>query len=109
MYSSFSQPTTTVSQPPPAPTASPVSANASTVILFGPPTSLIEPILQHFSEFGEIIRTRPDPEGGNWVAVTYKTEAEAAKAVRFSGEVLGGAWMIGVKWAVRLSPCSPFV
>jgi nuclear pore complex protein Nup53 len=63
--------------------------------------SLFQPILQYFSQLGDILGSEVDSSGGNWVTIVYRQEWEAARAVRKNGDVLGGIWMVGVKWAVR--------
>ncbi|KAL7414934.1 hypothetical protein BDY24DRAFT_22878 [Mrakia frigida] len=81
---------------PPPPSANPLD---STVIVFGPPMSMLQPLLQHFEQFGEITAAAPDQGGGNWVSITYRHEQDAARAIKKNGDVLGGSYMIGVKWA----------
>jgi hypothetical protein len=56
-----------------------------------------------FNSLGDCQPPNPGPEGANWFKIAYKHEWEAARAVRKNGELINGAWMVGVKWAVSLS------
>ena len=56
-----------------------------------------------FNSLGDCQPPTPGPEGANWFKIAYKHEWEAARAVRKNGELINGAWMVGVKWAVSLS------
>lgn len=76
---------------------------ASSVIVFGLPPTLLSPLLEHFSQFGHVLAHVLDPNGGNWVTLTYASELEAARALARNGEVLGGTWMVGVKPLVSVS------
>lgn len=44
----------------------------------------------------------PHTEIVNCFRMGYRDPADALRAVRKSGEILGGSWMVGVKWAVGL-------
>jgi nuclear pore complex protein Nup53 len=60
--------------------------------------------VEYFRSLGEN-PTEADPHADiiNAFRIGYKNTAEAVRAVRKNGEVLGGSWMIGVKWAVGSS------
>lgn len=74
------------------------------VIIFGPPPALHPALVSHFSTLGPIAHSFSDPAGGNWLTATFHSELDARRAVARSGEVLGGGWMVGVKWADPLHP-----
>ncbi|BGP47886.1 hypothetical protein JCM10450v2_003751 [Rhodotorula kratochvilovae] len=73
------------------------SSNGYAVNIFGFPASALDLILDHFSQFGDVMSTTPSTEGGNWVTVVYAQPWSAARAARKNGEVLGGVLMVGVK------------
>jgi nuclear pore complex protein Nup53 len=75
------------------------SSQAPPILIFGFNAALVDPIIAHFGQLGEIVDYTPAPEGGNWVSVTYREAWCAARAVRRNGEIIGGKLMIGVKWA----------
>ncbi|TNY23479.1 Nup53/35/40-type RNA recognition motif-domain-containing protein [Rhodotorula diobovata] len=81
----------------PHPNASHSSSKGYAVNVFGFPASALELVLEHFSQFGEVLSSTPSTEGGNWVTVVYVQPWSAARAARKNGEVLGGVLMIGVK------------
>ncbi|GAA6051342.1 hypothetical protein JCM3770_004492 [Rhodotorula araucariae] len=81
----------------PHPGASSASSSGYAVNIFGFPASALELVLDHFSQFGEVMSTTPSTEGGNWVTVVYVQPWAAARAARKNGEVLGGVLMVGVK------------
>lgn len=74
------------------------------MIIFGPPATLHPAVVSHFSALGPIASSFSDPSGGNWLTVTFHSELDARRAIGRNGEVLGGAWMIGVKWADPFHP-----
>lgn len=65
--------------------------------LFGFPSSSLQSVLEHFSQFGEIISSIPSTQGGNWVTITYASPTSAVRASRKNGTIIGGVLMIGVK------------
>lgn len=70
------------------------------VIVFGYPPDKYSLTAEYFRSFGGEW-TEPDPnlEVSNCFRIGYKDAGDALRAVRKNGEVLGGSWMIGVKWA----------
>jgi hypothetical protein len=74
------------------------SSKAPAIQIFGFSPALIESVIHHFSQLGEIVDYSAAPDGGNWVTVTYREAWCAARAVRRNGEIIGGRLMIGVKW-----------
>ena len=45
----------------------------------------------------------PNSQIANCFKLGFKNPGDALRAVRKNGEVIGGAWMIGAKWAVSAS------
>lgn len=70
------------------------------VIVFGYPLDRYSVTVEYFRSLGETTEPEQLPEIINCFRVGYKHPAEAMRAVRKNGEVLSGAWMVGVKWAV---------
>ena len=72
-----------------------------TIIVFGYPPDKYSVTVEYFRSFGGEA-TDPDPnlEITNCFRIGYRDPGDALRAVRKNGEVLGGSWMIGVKWAV---------
>lgn len=73
------------------------------MVVFGFPPEKIEDIIGLFLAMGDSTVTE-SPEACNWVTIAYKRPYEAARAIRRNGEVVAGTIMIGVKWAVSISP-----
>ena len=73
------------------------------VIVFGYPPDKYTATLEYFKSLGgESETTDPTPHSQitNCFKLGFKNPGDALRAVRKDGEVIGGAWMIGVKWAV---------
>ena len=103
-----------------SPSSPPKRSDPTPVIIFGFPPShsllIIReyerygPILEHFnSAHSPISSTQhpsPHPEilqGGNWIRITYADPVSAARAVATNGQIIGGAYMIGVVYAPKSS------
>ena len=71
------------------------------VIVFGYPADKYSVTIEYFQSLGS--STDPDfnTEILNCFRLGYHDPADAMRAVRKNGEILGGSWMVGVKWAVR--------
>ncbi|EIN06016.1 hypothetical protein PUNSTDRAFT_54314 [Punctularia strigosozonata HHB-11173 SS5] len=69
------------------------------VIVFGYPPDKYSTTVSYFSSLGACTAPDPSTEISNCFRIGYPGAAEAMRAVRKSGEVLGGSWMVGVKWA----------
>ncbi|KAG6852995.1 hypothetical protein C0991_007677 [Blastosporella zonata] len=69
------------------------------IIIFGYPPEKYSSTVDFFQGLGAT--TDPDPhlEIQNCFRIGFTDAGEASRAVRRNGEVLGGSWMIGVKWA----------
>ncbi|KAJ6493769.1 hypothetical protein DFH09DRAFT_1252518 [Mycena vulgaris] len=61
------------------------------IIVFGYPSDKYSVTLEYFKSLGYAI--------GNCFKIGYRDPADAMRAVRKNGEILGGSWMVGVKWA----------
>lgn len=104
------------SVPPSSPTK---RSDPTPVIIFGFPPShsllIIReyerygPILEHFNSAQQslvdsTLHPSPPPEilqGGNWIRITYADPVSAARAVATNGQIIGGAYMIGVIYAPK--------
>jgi len=73
------------------------------VIVFGYPPDKYTATLEYFKSLGgegETTEAMPNSQITNCFKLGYKNPGDALRAVRKSGEVVGGTWMVGVKWAV---------
>jgi nuclear pore complex protein Nup53 len=73
------------------------------VVVFGYPPDKYSVAVEYFKQLGETTDPDPNTEISNCFKIGFKHPGEAMWAVRKNGEVVGGSWMVGVKWAVRLS------
>jgi nuclear pore complex protein Nup53 len=71
------------------------------VIVFGYPPDKYSVAVEYFKQLGETTDPDPNTEISNCFKIGFKNPVEAVWAVRKNGEVVGGSWMVGVKWAVR--------
>ncbi|KAF9077903.1 hypothetical protein BDP27DRAFT_1310385 [Rhodocollybia butyracea] len=83
---------------PPAPPRSSSSAPLY-VIVYGYPADKYSITVEYFKSLGDTTDADPNTEIVNCFRIGYHDPGEALRAVRKSGEVLGGSWMIGAKWA----------
>ncbi|KIK60476.1 hypothetical protein GYMLUDRAFT_73920 [Collybiopsis luxurians FD-317 M1] len=83
---------------PPAPKSS-TSSTPLYVIVYGYPADKYSVTVEYFKSLGETTDADPNTEIVNCFRIGYYDPGEAMRAVRKSGEILGGSWMIGVKWA----------
>jgi len=90
-----------------APALSPLSVNALNqpiyIIVFGYPPDKYSVTVEYFKSLGAATDPDPHTEIGNCFKIGYHDGGDAMRAVRKNGEVLGGSFMIGTKWAVRSS------
>ena len=73
------------------------------VIVFGYPPDKYTATLEYFKSLGgegETTEATPHSQITNCFKLGYKNPGDALRAVRKGGEVVGGSWMVGVKWAV---------
>ena len=71
------------------------------VIVFGYPPDKYSVAVEYFKQLGETTEPDPNTEISNCFKIGFKNPVEAMWAVRKNGEIVGGSWMVGVKWAVR--------
>lgn len=98
-HTSPSYANTQASNPSPSlePSTLPPPAAGASINVFGFPSEALSMVISHFAQFGEVIATTPNTEGGNWITITYAEPWSAIRAARRNGEVLGGVLMLGVK------------
>jgi len=72
------------------------------VIVFGYPPDKYSLTVEYFRSLGASTEPEPNTEIVNAFRIGFRDPGEAMRAVRRNGEVLGGTWMVGVKWAVSL-------
>ncbi|KIJ61977.1 hypothetical protein HYDPIDRAFT_115117 [Hydnomerulius pinastri MD-312] len=89
------QPPSRQSRTETAPATSPISY----IIVFGYPPDKYSLTVEYFKSLGAATEPEPNTEVVNCFRIGYRDPGEAMRAVRRNGEVLGGSWMIGVKWA----------
>jgi nuclear pore complex protein Nup53 len=73
------------------------------VVVFGYPPDKYSVAVEYFKQLGETTDPDPNTEISNCFRIGFKSPVDAVWAVRKNGEVVGGSWMVGVKWAVRHS------
>ncbi|TCD67606.1 hypothetical protein EIP91_012237 [Steccherinum ochraceum] len=69
------------------------------VIVFGYPPDKYSVAVEYFRSIGESTEPDANTEITNCFRVGYVNPADALRAVRRNGEIVGGSWMVGVKWA----------
>ena len=70
------------------------------VIVYGYPLDKYSITADYFRSLGDTTEPEQNPEIMNCFRVGYTNPVEAVRAIRKNGEILAGAWMVGVKWAV---------
>lgn len=73
------------------------------VVVFGYPPDKFSVTVEYFRSLGDATDLETNADISNCFRIGYANPAEAMRAVRKNGEVLGGSFMIGVKWAVSIS------
>lgn len=58
--------------------------------------------VEYFSSLGDATQVEPSGEIMNAFRIGYANAVEAVRAIRKNGDVLGGEFMVGAKWAVSL-------
>ena len=71
------------------------------VVVFGYPPDKYSVTVEYFKQLGETTDPDPNTEVSNCFKIGFKNPVEAMWAVRKNGDIVGGSWMVGVKWAVR--------
>ncbi|KAJ6478052.1 hypothetical protein C8R47DRAFT_984436 [Mycena vitilis] len=87
------------SRPRPPPATSSSSAPMLYIIVFGYPADKYSLTVEYFQSLGNASDPDPHAEIVNCFRIGYKDPADAMRAVRKNGEILGGSWMVGAKWA----------
>ncbi|KAF8498736.1 hypothetical protein F5888DRAFT_1691491, partial [Russula emetica] len=83
-----------------APQATPhQAAEPLYVIVFGYPPDKYSVAVEYFKQLGDTTDPDPNTEISNCFKIGFKNPVEAMWAVRKNGEIVGGSWMVGVKWA----------
>ncbi|KAG6810475.1 hypothetical protein H0H92_011710 [Tricholoma furcatifolium] len=86
----------------PRPMASPTQQPAQQaiyIIVFGYPPEKYSSAVEFFQSLGASTDPEPNPEIQNCFCIGFSDAGDALRAVRKNGEILGGSWMVGVKWA----------
>ncbi|CAL1714906.1 unnamed protein product [Somion occarium] len=69
------------------------------VIVFGYPPDKYTATVDYFKSLGESTEPDPNVEIVNCFRIGYSNPTDAMRAVRKNGDVIGGCWMVGAKWA----------
>ncbi|KAI0741436.1 hypothetical protein C8Q80DRAFT_1221489 [Daedaleopsis nitida] len=69
------------------------------IVVFGYPPDKYSVTVEYFRSLGESTEAEQSSELLNCFRIGYLRPAEALRAVRKNGEILGGSWMVGAKWA----------
>ncbi|KAI0352358.1 hypothetical protein OH77DRAFT_1409493 [Trametes cingulata] len=89
-----SHPTTPKPAPSPQSNAQPLY-----VVVFGYPPDKYSVTVEYFRSLGQTTEPEQSSEIVNAFRIGYLNPAEAIRAVRKNGDVVGGSWMVGAKWA----------
>ena len=94
----------------PKPTPPPPQQNVQPlyIVVFGYPPDKYSVTVEYFRSLGETTEAEQSSELLNCFRIGYLHPPEAIRAIRKNGEILGGSWMVGAKWAVRFSPATRF-
>lgn len=88
------------SQAPATPKMTPsTSTKPVHVIVFGYPADKYTATVEYFRSLGDSTEPEQNPEIMNCFRIGYLNAADALRAARKNGDILGGCWMVGVKWA----------
>jgi len=82
-------------RPPPTTQTSPMLY----IIVFGYPSDKYSVTVEYFKSLGDASEPDPHAEIINCFKIGYRDPADAMRAVRKNGDILGGTWMVGAKWA----------
>ncbi|KAJ7698129.1 hypothetical protein B0H17DRAFT_1051210 [Mycena rosella] len=69
------------------------------IVVFGYPPDKYSATAAHFAALGAASAPDPHVDIVNAFRIGYRDPADALRAVRKNGDVLGGSWMVGAKWA----------
>lgn len=76
------------------------SAEVHYVIVFGYPPDKYSVTAEYFKSIGDTTDPDPNIQITNCFRIGYRDLGEAMRAVKRNGEILGGSYMVGAKWAV---------
>eukprot|EP00455_Lapot_gusevi_P019297 TRINITY_DN2069_c0_g1_i4.p2 TRINITY_DN2069_c0_g1~~TRINITY_DN2069_c0_g1_i4.p2 ORF type:complete len:141 (-),score=53.85 TRINITY_DN2069_c0_g1_i4:222-620(-) len=69
----------------------------NTITVFGFPAEKLDRVLQHFQQYGDVVRFEQAPAPhGNWMHLQYKTDLAAERALAQNGKIMDEQFMIGV-------------
>ncbi|KAK7679475.1 hypothetical protein QCA50_017529 [Cerrena zonata] len=86
------------STPKPSSSASNVN-NLLYVVVFGYPADKYSVTAEYFKSLGDSTGAEQNNEIMNCFRIGYSNPTDALRAVRKNGEIIGGHWMVGAKWA----------
>jgi len=93
----------------PAPSQQPSASTPSRpplyIVVFGYPADKYSVTQTYFKSFGDCTEAETNTNVINCFRLGYYDPADAMRALRKNGEVLGGSWMIGVKFEVSATGC----
>lgn len=69
------------------------------IIVFGYPVDKYSLTVEYFKSLGDSTEPETNTEIVNCFRIGFREPGDALRAMRKNGEVLGGSWMIGTKWA----------
>ncbi|KAF9261633.1 hypothetical protein L218DRAFT_869411 [Marasmius fiardii PR-910] len=69
------------------------------VVVFGYPSDKYNITVEYFKSLGDCTDPESNNEVLNCFRIGYNDPGDAMRAVRKNGEILGGSWMVGAKWA----------
>ncbi|KAI0313279.1 hypothetical protein OF83DRAFT_1142171 [Amylostereum chailletii] len=69
------------------------------VVVFGYPPDKYSVAVEYFKQLGDATEPDPNVDVANCFRIGYRQPADAVRAVRKNGEIIGGSWMVGAKWA----------
>ncbi|KAF5364470.1 hypothetical protein D9758_010668 [Tetrapyrgos nigripes] len=95
----FSSSVSRRSRTPAATAPSDSSSSPLYVIVFGYPPDKYSVTVEYFKSIGTTTDADPNTEIVNCFRIGYHDAGDAMRAVRKNGEILGGSWMVGTKWA----------
>ena len=70
------------------------------IVVFGYPPDKYSVTVEYFKSLGDSTEPDPNVELVNCFRIGYRDPSDALRAARKNGEILGGSWMVGTKWAV---------
>lgn len=70
------------------------------IVVFGYPLDKYSVTLEYFQSLGDATEGDPNADIVNCFRIGYYDPGDAMRAVRKNGEVIGGSFMVGAKWAV---------